>query len=89
MTERYSRDTRVIRPGEAGSKAPPTAGAGPTAAAPSASGDAGGLVAELRPYFPRMAVGAALMLFAELWWSGRHRRKEKKRERKRRQRRRR
>ena len=93
MTASYDRDTRVIRPGtgDAAPAAPsptpaePTATAAPAPATASPSGE-GGVVAELRPYFPRMALGAGLTLLAQLWWSGRHRRKERKRARKRRQR---
>ena len=79
MTDSYDRDTRTIRPGAA-------APAAPADTPPPAPAAAEGLVAELKPYFPRMAVGAALMLFADLWWSGRHHRKERRRERKRRRR---
>ena len=88
MTANYDRDTRVIRPGEGAPATPRAAPAQPAPSAgpaPVAAGE-GGVVAELRPYFPRMALGAGLMLLLELWWSGRHRRKERKRARKRRQR---
>ena len=91
MTANYDRDTRVIRPASGGTTGePPGAPAAPTPAAPAPNAPStpgeGGVVAELRPYLPRIALGAGLMLLAELWWSGRHRRKARKRARKQRQR---
>lgn len=86
MTDSYNRDTRTLRPGLGASTAPgepppaATAGADATVAGPAP--EAGGVVAELRPYFPRMALGAALVILAELWWAGRKRKRERARERK-------
>ncbi len=99
-SDEYSRDTRVIRPGGSGPAAatrPAPASAEPASATPAnaapstpaAASGAGGIVAELKPYFPRMALGAALVILAELWWSGRTRRRERRREKRWRERRRR